>query len=847
MICRYEQVNLQIKNNFCLFVVKTLGPRRLKGGEFGLALLPLLASRSTWFSLDRQCTAASFEMADSVTMKDNFNSESNLESLDESSPSAALRHDVQLHPVLKNQLSSPYEMSTVPIELHENMKALSQHMNEKSKAESSQLSADAVNRCAEVQTSGGPGSFSSLSVPLYRPDADINYQRVAISGEEVSGVPLEDLRSASEEVIKALRIREKYMLRARMHFPITVKKFLDGEFADGMAESKAARSRASCDAVGYHPPEEMLEKRPFDCEIPSSAGFHVSSSKGIIEVRTGKDGPVLSELNSLFTPFGEFVTDFLYLLTTIMNGPLKSFCHRRLCYLHSKFQLHILLNDLREMAEQKSVPHRDFYNIRKVDTHVHAASSMNQKHLLRFVKKKVRTEGDRVVCVLDNRPLTLNEVFKGLGVTPYDLSVDTLDVHADRNTFHRFDKFNSKYNPIGQSILREVFMKTDNYINGEFFAQIMKEVMADLADSKYQHAEFRLSIYGCRRDEWDRLAEWAIKNEVHSHHVRWLIQIPRLYDIYQSKNTFCNFQEMIDNIFIPLFEVTNDPTSHPQLHRFLRFVVGLDSVDDESKQEQFQIDSRTVTADQWVDLENPPYAYYLYYMYANLATLNRFRSMRGFNTFSLRPHCGEAGPISHLVIGFMFSESIAHGLLLRKVPVLQYLYYLCQIGIAMSPLSNNGLFLAYHRNPLPEYLAKGLNICLSTDDPLQFHFTKEPLMEEYSIAAQVWKLSNSDMCEISRNGVLQSGFPHEMKVHWLGPNYLEPGVPGNDVARTNVPDVRVSYRHETLVNELCTIFNASPPPVANECIPSSSISNVKSNCDRKPRPYQSFDRAMLFH
>lgn len=26
----------------------------------------------------------------------------------------------------------------------------------------------------------------------------------------------------------------------------------------------------------------------------------------------------------------------------------------------------------------------------------------------------------------------------------YDLSVDMLDVHADRNTFHRFDKFNTK-------------------------------------------------------------------------------------------------------------------------------------------------------------------------------------------------------------------------------------------------------------------------------------------------------------------------------------------------------------------------------------------------------------------
>lgn len=44
----------------------------------------------------------------------------------------------------------------------------------------------------------------------------------------------------------------------------------------------------------------------------------------------------------------------------------------------------------------------------------------------------------------------------------------------DRNTFHRFDKFNAKYNPIGESILREIFIKTDNYIEGKYFGHIIK-------------------------------------------------------------------------------------------------------------------------------------------------------------------------------------------------------------------------------------------------------------------------------------------------------------------------------------------------------------------------------------
>src|SRR3954452_18303645 len=37
------------------------------------------------------------------------------------------------------------------------------------------------------------------------------------------------------------------------------------------------------------------------------------------------------------------------------------------------------------------------------------------------------------------------------------------------------------------------------------------------------------------------------------------------------------------DLFQPLFEVTQDPSSHPELHVFLQRVVGFYSVDDESK------------------------------------------------------------------------------------------------------------------------------------------------------------------------------------------------------------------------------------------------------------------------
>ncbi|WP_395241821.1 hypothetical protein, partial [Salmonella sp. s51933] len=108
--------------------------------------------------------------------------------------------------------------------------------------------------------------------------------------------------------------------------------------------------------------------------------------------------------------------------------------------------------------------------------------------------------------------------------------------------------------------------------------------------------------------------------------------------------------------------------------------------------------------------------------------------------FHLRPHCGEAGSPKHLVAGFMLCQNISHGLMLRKAPAMQYLYYLTQMAVAMSPISNNSLFLAYSQNPMPQFFARGLQVTLSTDDPLIFHYTQQPLVEEYSIAAQLYKL-----------------------------------------------------------------------------------------------------------
>jgi len=329
-------------------------------------------------------------------------------------------------------------------------------------------------------------------------------------------------------------------------------------------------------------------------------------------------------------------------------------------------------------------------------------------------------------------------------------------------------------------------------------------VMTDLEQSKYQNCEWRLSIYGRSPGEWDKLAKWIINNKLFSHNVRWLIQVPRLYDVYKANGSIVTFEDIVKNLFRPLFEVTKDPSSHPELHVFLQRVVGFDTVDDESKTER-RIHKKFPYPRLWDAKESPPYSYWVYYMYANMTSLNNWRRARGFNILVFRPHCGEAGDTDHLTSAFLTSHSISHGILLRKVPALQYLFYLKQIGIAMSPLSNNALFLTYERNPLPDFFKTGLNVSLSTDDPLQFHFTKEPLLEEYSVAAHIMKLPQSSLAELARNSVIQSGFEMEVKRHWLGQQWYLPGAAGNDIIKTNVPDIRLAYRHQTLVEELTMI------------------------------------------
>ena len=78
----------------------------------------------------------------------------------------------------------------------------------------------------------------------------------------------------------------------------------------------------------------------------------------------------------------------------------------------------------------------------------------------------------------------------------------------------------------------------------------------------------------------------------------------------------------------------------------------------------------------------------------------------------LRPHCGEAGPVSHLMTSFLLAQNISHGLLLRKVGIRMKLvsyihtYVVCTRNVFITDTFGPDIFghflLQYRGFPLSE-------------------------------------------------------------------------------------------------------------------------------------------------
>eukprot|EP00668_Euglena_longa_P013849 GGOE01017797.1.p1 GENE.GGOE01017797.1~~GGOE01017797.1.p1 ORF type:complete len:1399 (-),score=483.25 GGOE01017797.1:145-4296(-) len=549
-----------------------------------------------------------------------------------------------------------------------------------------------------------------------------------------------------------------------------------------------------------HPPERLPKE--FTCQLVN----------GVMRGYDKHNVPVTGRVPS----FAEFTKDWLEFQRVIDDVDVKTLAFWRLLMLERKFDVYKAINGADEEEFAEAGEHRDFYQTHKVDTHIHMAAAMTGKRLLDFIVNKVTHHDHDLVKQGPNGPVTLGEMFKALQVDVRGLTVNALDVQADSTLWERFDYFNAKYRPMGNSELREMFLKTDNYMGGRYFAEIVKGVFADMEKDVFTFAENRISIYGKHASEWSKLANWFDVHGMYHHHNCWMIQIPRTYAFLFESGEVKSFAELLTNIFTPLWEVSIDPSRDPKLSYFMDQFSGFDCVDNEAVMD---LPGNEVSPEEWTSGQNPSYHYWLYHLWGNIRALNTFRASRGQSTYTFRPHCGESGPVSHLVTGFLLADGISHGINLRHSPPLQYLCFLAQIPIAMSPLSNNSLFLDIHSNPFPSFFSKGLNVSLSTDDPLQFHNTQEPLVEEYSIASKIWKLDPTDMCEIARNSVRQSGFPHHLKEKWLGKFYFLGSTLGNRPCMSHVADIRVAFRFEVYHDELRYLERVQDAVTFRRCVP----------------------------
>ena len=411
----------------------------------------------------------------------------------------------------------------------------------------------------------------------------------------------------------------------------------------------------------------------------------------------------------------EFSTAFERLCTIEKNGPVRTFSHTRQVLLKSAFEMHTAVHHRLEDGEQRKL-RTDLYRVAKVDNHIHLAAGMPVRDFRAFMEEKALTEGD--VEVVPGK--TLSAVLKEANLEdPAEVFVDQLEVMGDYQTFTRFDKFNGKYAPFKSNELRSVFLKTDNHIQGRYFAELAHRAIDRLAADGSTFAEYRVSVYGLHAGEWEKLARWLLGDRAAAvraaaglpvevadgapplprhrcllvDQVMWQVQIPRLWsEVGGRARPYRSgapqpasgegppwavaggaaaggptFADAMANVFAPLFEATLHPGRHPELAAALARVGGFDSVDDESRAEAGFAACACRGAQAWpADRSNPHYAWQLYYLYANVRSLNALRGARGLNTFSLRPHAGECGSTDHLAAAYLTAQSINHGVELHN-------------------------------------------------------------------------------------------------------------------------------------------------------------------------------------
>lgn len=108
---------------------------------------------------------------------------------------------------------------------------------------------------------------------------------------------------------------------------------------------------------------------PFDKDLPPPSDHVCQWHSGLVSVYA--DGRGVMRRHGMFSSSGikEFAQDLEALMKIVNDPETRSFCYKRLMLLQERFNMYLILNEASERLAQIAVPHRDFYNVRKVDTH----------------------------------------------------------------------------------------------------------------------------------------------------------------------------------------------------------------------------------------------------------------------------------------------------------------------------------------------------------------------------------------------------------------------------------------------------------------------------------------------
>ncbi|CUS21116.1 LAQU0S02e06238g1_1 [Lachancea quebecensis] len=549
------------------------------------------------------------------------------------------------------------------------------------------------------------------------------------------------------------------------------------------------------------------------------------------------------------SPIAEFSKDFQWVLSYLVSEELNSLATKRIEYLLNRFDLFQQLEGRTENRENRLVPHRDFYNVRKVDQNFLLSGCVSQRQLNEFIWEKLNLEPERIVYKdYSGKEFKLRQIFCN-GADAKSNEDASIGLKAVDDLF--LEWYQTVYLPgihiMGRCstatgkdqtflMIAKTFLEFDNYMNGEYFAElVVRYVIQSFEKSKYQLAQLSVD-FQFSEDWWFKFSNWITKWKLVSYNIRWNVRFGRSYTKLYASGIVKSFQDYLDYIFCPLFsaKAKNDM----KLQYFLSTVCCFDlsaTEGDDYVWKTFMDPQLTAPVDWSATRDNPPIAYYMFYLMEYVKQFNLMRRDRLQNPVTLRLYAPLLrSRVSQFKEGISITEQLESlicnvllcqsGLLQAEPlwdasPAVLYLYYLLQIPVIVSPLSSVSIAQEkpktsradgirdvtvqstrfYTGNPFLQMQKIGHRVVLSSNSVLlNSSYTMEPIIEEYSVAASIYLLNSADLCEFVRNSIVTSGYEGFYKAHWNGigltqTQFLREKIGGTDVWYDQELDT--SYKH----------------------------------------------------